>query len=663
MLMGARGLLALLLVALVATAAATPAPSMADEGPTTLSALPGGDYMAVDDVNQHVFVTGLPPAAPFDTNQTVEVLNFDGTVDTTLTVPGAEGMTIAKGNLYVAGCGSPTITVFDLATLTQTGTITLQENMGYPCALATTAGRLLFDADTGNGFSNPAYIQFNAPTTEVEWSDAGTASPAFAVSPTVAKRVVTTSLDGTPAVDEVWNVGPDPPTQLGSAADIGVGAPADSAAITPDGANLFVTDGTSVQEYALPALSTHVETLSNRPSATRIAVNADASFMAAGLALAGGAPGVDIFNATRTTPIHWITLAGATGSVRALAFSADSSKLFVVTQPDSGPPQFFVVDSPTLAASLLSLGATPMSVSPGQTVQLQGILTLQDAAPASGATVDISETRPDGSTADLGPVTVGSGGVYTMPTEELSQIGTYTFTATYAGDSTHLGSTASTTVAVARGVTTLSLHGSATHVVYGHTVTLTAKLTGAPSGSVVTITRDVNGAKSVVTNGRVNADGIVTVTVKPGQRTIYSARFAGSAGFFPSSSGTVTVTVSPVLGGSLSKPYATQSGYKLYHYRASCATSATSCPVFTETFTPANPGHLVYVIVQQHTSNGWNKVAEWSGTLGPQSKAAIKIRYTKTSVIGPAFRLLAHFPAGPTFAGANKGYWYFKITH
>jgi hypothetical protein len=93
---------------------------MADEGPTALSALPGGDYMAVDDVNQHVFVTGLPPAAPFDTNQTVEVLNFDGTVDTTLTVPGAEGMTIAKGNLYVAGCGSPTITVFDLATLTQT---------------------------------------------------------------------------------------------------------------------------------------------------------------------------------------------------------------------------------------------------------------------------------------------------------------------------------------------------------------------------------------------------------------------------------------------------------------------------------------------------------------------------------------------------------------
>jgi hypothetical protein len=419
-----------------------------------------------------------------------------------------------------------------------------------------------------------------------------------------------------------------------------------------------------VSEYGLPGLSTKVETLSNRPSARRIALTADGSFMAVGLALNGDTPGVDIFNDTRTTSIHWITFTGATGAVRALAFSADSSKLFVVTQPDSGPPQFFVVDRPTLAASQLTLSPTPSTVSPGNTVQLQGILNLQDGVSASGASVDITETRPDSSTTDLGPVTVGSGGVYTLPaSDELSQLGTYTFAATYAGDGTHLGSTATTTVSVVRGTTTLTLHGSTTHITYGQGTTLTAHLASAPVGSVVTITRNVNGVKSTVTSRPTNAARDVVVTVKPGENTVYSARFAGTPGYGASSSGTVSVVVSPVLSGGITKPYATQGGYRLYHYNASCATSATSCPVFTITFTPAFPGHLVYAIVQQATaSGGWRKVVQFSGTLGTSSKAAIKLRYTKTSVIGPAFRVYAQYPGGPRFGGANKGYWNFKIT-
>jgi hypothetical protein len=68
--------------------------------------------------------------------------------------------------------------------------------------------------------------------------------------------------------------------------------------------------------------------------------------------------------------------------------------------------------------------------------------------------------------------------------------------------------------------------------------------------------------------------------------------------------------------------------------------------------------------VQQATaSGGWKKVAQFSGKLGTSSKAAIKLRYTKTSVIGPAFRVYAHYPGGPRFGAANKGYWNFKITH
>ena len=179
----------------------------------------------------------------------------------------------------------------------------------------------------------------------------------------------------------------------------------------------------------------------------------------------------------------------------------------------------------------------------------------------------------------------------------------------------------------------------------------------------MTITRNVSGTRSVVTTRGTDSDGLVTVTVKPNQRTVYTASFAGNAGYFPSTApNPVTVTVSPVLSGTLSTPYAVSSGYSLYHYHSTCAASATSCPVFTETLKPANPGLLVYAIVQQHSASGWVKVARWAGRLDSHSQAAIKLRYTKTSVIGQPFRVLAQFVATSKLAGANKGYWYFKIT-
>ena len=179
----------------------------------------------------------------------------------------------------------------------------------------------------------------------------------------------------------------------------------------------------------------------------------------------------------------------------------------------------------------------------------------------------------------------------------------------------------------------------------------------------MTITRNVGGVTSTVTTRAIDASHNVTVVVKPGQNTVYSAHFAGSTGYGPSNSGAVTVTVSPVLGGTMSKPYATSSGYRLYHYRASCASSATSCPVFTATFKPASPGQVVQVIMQQRSTNGWRKVAVFSGKLGSKSTSAIKVRYRTSALIGRQLRLLAHYAASSKFAAANKGYWYFKITH
>jgi hypothetical protein len=274
--------------------------------------------------------------------------------------------------------------------------------------------------------------------------------------------------------------------------------------------------------------------------------------------------------------------------------------------------------------------------------------------------VDVAETRPDLTTTDLGLATVQSDGTYSVTSEALSQLGSYTFTATWAGDAAHTGSQA-TVISPVRGATVTTLATSATTVVYGHTVTLTAHLTGAPGG-VVAIHRNAGGILSVVASGRVNTGGTFAFTAHPSQNTTFWATYGGDATHAPSQSGVHAVTVKPILSTVLSGWYGTSGGYRLYHYHSSCASAGTGCPVYTIKFTPSNPGHIVYAVTQIATSSGWKDAAKLQGTLGPKSTAAIRLRYYSTSVIGHNTRIQAVFTAGPKFGGTVSGFSYFRIT-
>ena len=313
-----------------------------------------------------------------------------------------------------------------------------------------------------------------------------------------------------------------------------------------------------------------------------------------------------------------------------------------------------------LAGSQLTLTATPAFPLAGQTVSLHGTLTLSGSGSVAGASVDVTEVRPDFTTTDLGLTTVKSDGTFGVTTEALSQVGGYTFTATWAGDARHTGSQAWVIVAV-RQATSTTLAPSATTVTYGQAVTLTAHLTGAPGG-VVTINRNAGGVVSVAVSGPVDADGNLAFTGHPGRNESFWATYGGDANHAPSKSGVHAVTVKPILSTSLSGWYGTSGGYRLYHYHSSCASAGTGCPVYTIKFTPSNPGHIVYAVTQIATSSGWKDAAKLQGTLGPKSTAAIRLRYYSTSVIGHNTRIQAVFTAGPKFGGTVSGFSYFRIT-
>jgi hypothetical protein len=264
---------------------------------------------------------------------------------------------------------------------------------------------------------------------------------------------------------------------------------------------------------------------------------------------------------------------------------------------------------------------------------------------------------------DLGPLTTAASGDFSIPASEpLAEGGTYTFTASYAGDSGHAGSTATATVTVPKLVTTLTLNGTSKTLVYGHSLTLTAHLAGAPEG-MVTITRDVSGVKSVAASGPVNSAGNLVFAAHPRQNTAYTATYTGDLAHAASTSKVWSVTVSPILITTLSPWYATSGRYRLYHYHRSCPSSGKDCPVYTIKFKPSNPRHTVYAVIQVAVSGKWKNDVVFKGTLGPKSMAAIKLRYANTSIIGHRFRIAAVSKPGTKYGGAVSGFSYFRITN
>ena len=150
--------------------------------------LPG--YMAVDDAHQQVFVSGST------TESTVKVIGFDGAAVDTITQEGASGLAVANGKLYVVGCGTTTIGIYDTATLTQLGTLTTSQIMRSPCDLAIAGGRAFIDQDH-SGSSRAASIDLAAPHAGGELPNLS-AGATFVTNPADAAQLATVSNGSSP---------------------------------------------------------------------------------------------------------------------------------------------------------------------------------------------------------------------------------------------------------------------------------------------------------------------------------------------------------------------------------------------------------------------------------------------------------------------------------
>ncbi|WP_328749712.1 choice-of-anchor D domain-containing protein [Streptomyces sp. NBC_00285] len=240
--------------------------------------------------------------------------------------------------------------------------------------------------------------------------------------------------------------------------------------------------------------------------------------------------GTQVMDATATLPsTALLAFSGATG---------DSADVQTVSGPvisQGAPP----APGPKAATSLLL--TAPGTAVPGRSLTVQGTLT-STAALAAGQVVHLTRNGtalPDATAKADGSFTVTD----TPPAE-----GTYTYAASYAGDTTHETASASNLVQVAKLSTSVTVTAPAT-ATRAQKLTVSGTLSGSPfaTGGVVKVTKTdlAHPSGGALPDAKVAANGSFTFTDTPqiGGANTYKVSYGGDISHKPGSS-TATTQVS-----------------------------------------------------------------------------------------------------------------------
>jgi hypothetical protein len=206
--------------------------------------------------------------------------------------------------------------------------------------------------------------------------------------------------------------------------------------------------------------------------------------------------------------------------------------LFAVTGT-SGSYSLNVYDSPQFVHAAVTLSGPSTSVT-GTAVALTGKLTTGEGVPPAGTALTITRTNPGNSVTTLPTAQTDASGNFTV-NDTPPALGTYTYTASYAGDASTSPAKATATVTVALNTATLTLTGPSTVVPfksYSVAGTLTFG-TGSPAvGAPITVTRrNPNGSTTAIGGITAGTGGAFRIDDRQsalGAYT-YTASYAGNA--------------------------------------------------------------------------------------------------------------------------------------
>jgi uncharacterized protein (TIGR03382 family) len=243
-----------------------------------------------------------------------------------------------------------------------------------------------------------------------------------------------------------------------------------------------------------------------------------------------------------TTTIGTATLAGGAASLSVDFLPTGTNNISAVYGGDanfSGGTTATVVETVTAAPTTTTLSGSPSSVQLGQIVTLTASVSSEGSGTPAG-NVTFTDTTTSTALA-TGPVTLDGSGMATLTVAGLG-VGAHVLSAVYDGEGNFAGSSGTFTVTVATADTATVLASSSNPSVVGQSVTFTASVTSAVSGSTPTGTVSfIAGAGAAATpigTGTLDANGTATFSTAALQlgQTVISAQYSGDASFSASAS-------------------------------------------------------------------------------------------------------------------------------
>ena len=426
---------------------------------------------------------------------------------------------------------------------------------------------------------------------------------------------------------------------------------------SPDGAQVVTSCGSPYEHTAYSAAK--LVTLGTYKTAAYPLAGA---WSANGRVFAGGddsAYGTDVsvFRAGGATP-DWVRDFGSTSALlqpRGLALSADGSRAWAVTRGASGGLDLRVLQVPGPSATTLTLASDPPSMFVGERTDIGGWLSWGGVGVA-GVLLTVTRTATGAAPVTLPSVTTRADGTYTFA-DSPEAAGTYTYTVTWAGDSTRGGATATEAVTVHPLGRTVELRvepwWNAPSEVSGR-ILLRYSGSTTPPAQAVQLTRQVAGTTLTTALPPVTTDQWGHAEFRdlpPAGTYVYTASVAAE-GVHPAATATATVTVpapttltvtapatafagSPLtVSGVLSSATAPVAGAAVSVGRSGCSSASWSAKATT------TPNGAWSVIDSNPPSGTCTYAASYAGSTGqaPSSASAttvVSLRPTTLTATAP----------------------------
>jgi sugar lactone lactonase YvrE len=313
---------------------------------------------------------------------------------------------------------------------------------------------------------------------------------------------------------------------------------ADSLTAVYSGNTTFATSTSSVYTETINALTSTATALAAAPNPATAGQSVTLTATVSPAPTGSSLGTVSFYNGETLLGSGNVNSSGAaTFSLTTLPAGADS-----LTAVYSGNAAFAASTSSTYAEAILTSTATALAAAPNPGTAGQSVTLTATVSPAPTGSALGTVSFYNGETL-LGSGNVNSSGVATFSLTTLPA-GADSLTAVYSGNANFA---TSTSIAYAETVltgTATALSGAPNPAIVGQSVTLTASVSPAPTGSALGTVSFYNGA-TLLSSGNVNSSGVATFSTSslPTGADSLKAVYSGNPGFAGSTSSVYTETI------------------------------------------------------------------------------------------------------------------------